>query len=425
MRLGYPHRSERFGAIRIHGLQQVVELDSGARDDADPAAKPDGAVQYVSSQDLSDIEKRMAIVVPCKDEKRKVIDGVLSGIPHNCLIILVSNSEREPVDRFEMERRTVDDFCRFAERSAVVAHQRDPGIAEAFKATGFTDILDDDGLVRNGKGEGMMVGMMLASLAGRDHVGYIDADNFVPGAVHEYVKAYGSGLLLAESPFSMVRISWMSKPKIQDGRLRFNRWGRTSQITNEFLNLLLAEYSGFGTDIIVTGNAGEHAMSLALGMRMQMASGFAVEPHQYIDLFEQFSGILPSGAEDVLKAGVDILQIETRNPHFHEDKGADHVQEMRLNALNVLFHSPVCLKQVQKDIKRFLREQKVIGKGEAPPRERIYPALETIDQPVFLSALEEHGRSFQQIRRRRLAGIVEEAPITPDAAEAAAAPENA
>lgn len=411
MRLEYPHRSERFGAIRIHGLQQVVELDSGARDDSLPSAPEHGAVQYISSQDLSDMEKRMAIVVPCKDEKRKVIDGVLSGIPHNCLIILVSNSDREPVDRFEMECQTVDNFCRVAERSAVVIHQRDPGLAKAFETTGFTDLLDDDGLVRNGKGEGMMIGMLLAALAGRDFVGYVDADNYVPGAVHEYVKAYGSGLHLADSPYAMVRISWMSKPKIHEGRLFFNRWGRTSQVTNEFLNLLLAQYSGFGTDIIATGNAGEHAMSLDLGMRMHMASGFAVEPHQYVDLFEQFGGVVPSPHEDMLKSGVDIYQIETRNPHFHEDKGSDHVQEMRLQALNVLYHSPVCLDPVRKSIRKFLRKQEVITKDEEPPKERVYEPLETIDLTRFLIALEEHSDTFLQIRRRRFAGIVEDEPI--------------
>lgn len=411
MRLEYPHRSERFGAIRIHGLQQVVELDSGARDDSLPVESEHGAVQYVSSQDLSDIEKRMAVVVPCKDEKRKVIDGVLSGIPHDCLIILVSNSVREPVDRFEMECRTVDHYCRIAERSAVLVHQRNPALARAFREAGYAEILDEDGLIRHGKGEGMMIGMLLAKLAGRDYVGYVDADNYVPGAVHEYVKAYGSGLHLAESPYSMVRISWMSKPKIQEGRLFFNRWGRTSQVTNEYLNLLLAEYSGFGTDIIKTGNAGENALTVELGMAMHMASGFAVEPHQYIDLFEQFGGVVPSPNPEILKEGVDIYQIETRNPHFHENKGADHVQEMRLQALNVLYHSPVCLDSVRKEIKRFLRKQEVISRGEQPPQERVYSPLNSVDLAAFLGTLLDEPESVVQIRRRRLAGIVEDAPI--------------
>ena len=69
----------------------------------------------------------------------------------------------------------------------------------------------------------------------------------------------------------MVRISWHSKPKLRDGRLFFSRRGRSSEITNEWLNRFLAEYSGFGTEVIATGNAGEHAMSLDLGL--QAAAG--------------------------------------------------------------------------------------------------------------------------------------------------------
>lgn len=411
MRLEFPHRSERFGAVRIHGLQQVIELDSGADDDSLSMTVQNGTVQHVSTRDLTSVEKRMAIVVPCRNEKRKVIAGVLSGIPHDCLIVLVSNSAREPVDRFEMEAETVEEFCRVAERSAVVVHQRDPGLGEAFKAGAYADILDEDGLVRNGKGEGMIVGMLLAALAGRDYVGYVDADNYVPGAVHEYVKAYAAGLHLAPSPYAMVRISWMSKPKIQNGRLFFNRWGRTSQVTNEYLNLLLAEYSGFGTDIIATGNAGEHAMSLELGMRLHIASGFAVEPHQYVDILEQFGGVIPPSAAEVLRAGVDIYQIETRNPHFHQNKGTDHVQEMRLQALNVLYHSPICPDQVRLEIRKFLTKQDVIPLDGEPPQERVYPRLKELDQNAFLEALLAGSGSFLQIRRRRYAGIVDEEPI--------------
>ena len=51
----------------------------------------------------------------------------MSGIPHNCLIILVSNSSRHPVDRYGMEVQTVDEFCDLAERPAITVHQRDPG----------------------------------------------------------------------------------------------------------------------------------------------------------------------------------------------------------------------------------------------------------------------------------------------------------
>ncbi len=414
MRLEYPHRFERFGAVRIHALQQVIELDSGADEEAQATTIQGRMVQHVSARHLASVEKRMAIVVPCKDERRKVIEGVLSGIPHDCLIILVSNSVRDPVDRFDMECRTVEHFCHLAERSAVAIHQRDPGLAEAFRLAGYTEILDDDGLVRNGKGEGMLVGLLLASLAGRDYVGFIDADNYVPGAVHEYAKAYAAALHLAESPYAMVRISWMSKPKIQDGRLFFNRWGRTSQVTNQFLNLLIAEYSGFGTDIIATGNAGEHAVSMELGLRMRIAGGFAVEPFEFLDLFEQFGGVIPSPHPEVLKHTVDVYQVETRNPHFHENKGHGHVQEMRLQALNVLYHSPICLDPVRDEIRTFLTEQGVIGAEEEPPAEHVYPPLVDLDRSRFLAALVEHAESFVQISRHRIADIVVEEPILLD-----------
>ena len=143
-------------------------------------------------------------------------------------------------------------------------------------------LIGSDGLVRAGKGEAMLIGMAVAALTGRRYLGYIDADNYVPGAVHEYVKVYAAGLHLARNPYAMVRISWHSKPKLRDGRLFFSRRGRSSEITNAFLNRLVAEYSGFGTEVIATGNAGEHALSLELGLRMRLAGGFAVEPFEYV-----------------------------------------------------------------------------------------------------------------------------------------------
>jgi hypothetical protein len=130
-------------------------------------------------------------------------------------------------------------------------------------------------------------------------VGFIDADNYVPGAVHEYVKVFAAGLHLAPTPYAMVRISWQSKPKIEDGRLVFNRWGRTTHVTNRFLNLLLSTYNGFGTEVIRTGNAGEHAMTLELAKRLRFAGGFAVEPYEFLDLFEQFGGVDPSPHPEV------------------------------------------------------------------------------------------------------------------------------
>src|ERR1700760_4117000 len=326
MRLADSFRSERFGAVRIHELQRVIELDSGT------SAEAGGRI--VGPDALRAVETQMVIVVPCMNETRSVIEGVLSGIPHDCLIVLVSNSDRQPVDRYEIAAMTV--------------HQRDPGVAGAFKAAGMPELLDDDGLVRAGKGEAMLIGMALAAMTGRRYVGYVDADNYVPGAVHEYCKAYAAGLHMADSPYAMVRISWHSKPKLRDGRLFFSRRGRSSEVTNEWLNRSVAEYSSFGTEVIATGNAGEHAMSLDLGLKLRLAGGFAVEPFEYVDLFEQFGGILEPRHPEVMASSVNVLQIETRNPHFHDNKGEEHVKGMRMQALNVLYHSEVTLPAIRR-----------------------------------------------------------------------------
>lgn len=386
MRLEHTHLTERFGAVRIHELQRVIELDSGGEG-------PGQTGLVVPYEALRAVERELVIVIPCKNETRRVIEGVLSGIPHHCLIVLVSNSSRAPVDRYEIEAQTVADFCRAAQRPAITVHQRDPGLAAALKVAGVPEIIDDEGLVRTGKGEGMLVGMALAAVTGRRHVGYVDADNYVPGAVNEYCRAFAAGLHLAESPYAMVRISWHSKPKLQEGRLFFTRRGRASQVTNQFLNQLIAEYSGFGTEVVATGNAGEHAMTLDLGRRLRMAGGFAVEPHQYVDLFEQFGGVLDSPHPDVMASSVEVRQIETRNPHFHDDKGEDHVADMRLQALNVLYHSGICLPPVRAAIREFLG---LDGDAELPP-ERVYPPVGTFALDRLLDVLTSEARSFRQV----------------------------
>jgi mannosyl-3-phosphoglycerate synthase len=403
MRLADSFRSERFGAVRIHELQRVIELDSGLSASA--------GSRIVGADALRAVESQMVIVVPCMNETRSVIEGVLSGIPHDCLIVLVSNSDRSPVDRYEIEAQTVEQYCRLAGRSAITVHQRDPGVAGAFKAAGMPELIDDAGLVRNGKGEAMLIGMALAAMSGRRYIGYVDADNYVPGSVHEYCKVYAAGLHLADSPYAMVRISWHSKPKLRDNRLFFSRKGRSSQITNEWLNRFLAEYSGFGTEVIATGNAGEHAMTLDLGLKLRLAGGFAVEPYEYMDLFEQFGGILESTSADVMANSVPVLQIETRNPHFHDNKGEEHVQGMRMQALNVLYHSPVTLPSVRQQILEFMIEQGALGPGQEPPRERVYPPVGTLDLDLLYDALDAEALSFRQPDGLAAAGMPPAPPV--------------
>lgn len=383
MRIESPRHHERFGAVRIHEATQVIELDSGLDHEH---SGPD-SVSLVTPDEIRAVQGSMAIVVPTLNERRKVIEGVLSGIPHDCLIILVSGSDRSPVDRYEMETESLSRFCDIASRRALMVHQRDPGLGKAMESAGYPDLLDDGGLVRMGKGEAVVIGLMLAELAGRDVVGFVDADNYVPGAVHEYVTAYAAGIHLAPSPYSMVRISWHSKPKVVDGRLAFNRWGRTTQVTNRFLNGILSTFNGFGTEIITTGNAGEHAMTMELARHLRIAAGYAVEPFQFVELFEQYGGAFEPLYPELATSRVDVYQVETRNPHFHEDKGIGHVESMRLEALNSIYHSPVCPDLVRTEILELLEEAGALAPGELPGRPRIYPPPATADPAAFERAL--------------------------------------
>ena len=392
MRLTFPNQTERLGGVRIYGVQHVFELDS---DPAEPETVFGTTVSHVPGPAIHASLRRMAVVVPCRNERLRILEGVLTGIPHSSLLVFVSNSDREPIDRFMMERDTIERFCRYARRPAIVVHQRDPGLAKAFEAAGYPELLDESGLVRQGKGEGMIVGIALSLLAGKEAVGFVDADNFVPGSVNEYIKVYAADLHLAASRFAMVRICWKSKPKVVDGALFFSRWGRVSETTNRFLNHLLAGHTGFGTDAIATGNAGEHAMTMDLALRLRLAGGFAIEPFQLLDLFEQFGGVDPVARgpldhPELMREGVKVFQVETCNPHFHEDRGEEHVDDMGATSLRALYHSPAATSQVRALIEESLG---VVPAAPVPP----YPPLLGLDVETFRNVLVSQGETFSQI----------------------------
>jgi mannosyl-3-phosphoglycerate synthase len=126
-----------------------------------------------------------------------------------------------------------------------------------------------------------------------------------------------------------------------------------------------------------------------------MAGGFAVEPYEFIDLFEQFGGVIESPHPEVMERSVAVSQIETRNPHFHDNKGDQHVIQMRKQALGVLYHSPVCLESVRTDILEFLVSQGELAPGEEPPKERIYPPVGSLALDRFHDVLTAEAHSLR------------------------------
>ncbi|HWS20099.1 MAG TPA: mannosyl-3-phosphoglycerate synthase [Nitrososphaera sp.] len=370
MKLDLPRYTERFGATSIHGVQRVYELDSGL-DDGRPVSE---SIVNIGNNQIADIERRMAIVIPTKGERLRLLEGVLSGIPHDCLTIIISNSPRHPVDRYKLEKEALQQFNRFVGRNAFILHQRDPVLSEVLRDVGYNSILGPDGTVRTGKAEGMLVGMLLAKMAGKEYVGFIDADNYVPGAVNEYAKIFASGIAMSQTPYVMVRISWIYKPKISETGLYFSKWGRVSEVTNQHLNSLVSYYTGFETEVMRTGNSGEHCISLKLAELLTYSSGYAIEPYEIVNVLEEFGGIIPTVNQDAMDKGIEIMQVETRNPHFHEDKGDDHLKEMVIGSLGSIYHSKICPPKLREKILEALRSKNMLNGSEqqqeppAPPK---------------------------------------------------------
>ncbi|MEM3798335.1 MAG: mannosyl-3-phosphoglycerate synthase [Candidatus Bathyarchaeia archaeon] len=359
------------------------------------------AVATISSEDIEKINQKMAIVVPVKDERLRLLEGVLSGIPHDCHVIVVSGSRRSPVDRFMMEVQLLKRFNHFVGDEILIIHQQDPGLSETFRSAGFDSILNKTGSIRSGKAEAMVIGVLLAKMLGKEYVGFIDADNYLPGAVHEYVEIYAAGFSQAESPFSMVRVSWVHKPKITENGLFFAKFGRVSAVSNECLNLLMSSYTGFETDVIKTANSGEHAMSIKLAELLYYASGFAAETYEIVNLMEQFGGVIPAPSQATFQAaslGVDVFQIESRNPHLHEEKGESHIKEMLLSSIGAIYHSQICPPQLKDNIVSICtRHGFKVKEEEIPCPAKIRPPCE-LDMNKFAVEVQKNSQTLIELK---------------------------
>jgi len=292
-----------------------------------------------------------------------------------------------------MEGDALNQLCRFTVRQALFVHQKDPAIGEAMGEAGYGDLLAEDGLVCDGKSEAMLIGLLMAKAVGKEYVGFIDADNYFPGAVLEYVRNYAAAFSLAQSPYSMVRILWHYKPKISGG-LYFKKWGRVSVVTNKYLNDLISIRTGFETEVVKTGNAGEHAMSMKLAEILPYASGYAVEPQELVSIFEGFAGILPELDRRATEQGIDIFQIETRNPHLHEEKGSEHLQGMLLAAMSTIYHSPLCGEKTKQAILAELIKQQILEEAEEPPPIQLISPLKRVDTGRFISHMRENFSKY-------------------------------
>jgi len=392
MRIEIGNQVEHLGAVRIHPVRRVLELDSGARI---PYQFKEGAEpQRIERDVIASIQQKLAIVLPIKNEDLKVFEGVLSGIPHDCLIIVMSNSQRGEIDIFKKEQEILNRFCTATNRNAIIIHQKDQRLGQALADSEYRQILDEKGLVRSGKAEGMIIGILLALVLGKEYVGFIDTDNYIPGAVWEYAQHYAIGFTLADSPYVMTRILWRYKPKIY-GKLYFKKWGRVSEITNRYINHFISTKGKFETDVIKTANAGEHAMSLQLAKKLTYATGYGVETQELMSIFEQFSGLLPIVDKTMAEGGIDIVQTETINPHIHEERGEEHlIKDMLIPSLSVIYHNPLCEDATRQLIRKNLVELECIAPRGKVPKLRMFPPPESADIQKFSGIMDGYLNDY-------------------------------
>jgi len=386
MLIELPKHSEVFGSVKIYEVQKVLKLESGK------VVSP--LIRGFSRDELEDVFSRMAVIIPVKDERIHLFDGVIRSIPDGCRIIVVSNSRRIEQDMFKIECDIISNFHKVTGQNVTIVHQKDPGLSLAFKETEYNAILDRTGVVRDGKGEGMIVGILLAKMFGCEYVGFVDADNYIPCSVNEYVSIYAGVLSLAETPYAMVRLHWRYKPKVIEDRLYFRKWGRVSEITNKYLNMLLSMKTGFETIIVKTGNAGEHAMTMNLAEIISFSTGFSVEPYQIVYLLEEFwNG--ETRFKDALSSGVSIYQVETINPHVHEEKGDEHVRDMLLSSLSVIYHSRFANDDLKLKIFEELKGQEIVKSRREIRRCMVMPPICDIDFKKFRDVFERYSETLK------------------------------
>jgi len=178
----------------------------------------------------------------------------------------------------------------------------------------------------------------------------------------------------------MVRIKWPFKGKLASSDMYLRRRGRVSRITNRFMNNALSMVRKVETDIIKTGNSGEHALTTRLALSMKWAGGYAVEPYQLVYLLEECYLNIESGSCPALPQQVKILQVEARNPHIHAEKGDEHINSMIAKSLGTIYHSKLAVGSIRKEIEEVLSQYQVGLKPVAP---RIYDPRDIDASKVF------------------------------------------
>ena len=315
------------------------------------------SVQFTHILETSDLERldyflsRTAFVISHKSESIETLLRVLWYLPVNSTIIIVTNCpemERDEIAR-ELKRHLVH------HKRTYLVHQKDEAIAQVFKECGVYHILDANGKVIDGKGEGMYIGALCAYQLGYPQwIIFYDADNFVPSALLEYTLAMSRLFMSAPFPtlccecdtfivqrqteseaapeLHNVRICWSSKPALDSEDWDARIVGRCTRVVSPLFNSLLEEWFGIHNHAICSSNAGEQGMTIKTAITLRFSSGFSVETFQLLDLL-----VNATGRKDIAER-IILQQYLSKSPHFHEKKGDEHIKRMIEESLGGFLH---------------------------------------------------------------------------------------
>lgn len=371
MYISYPARFEVFGAVKMHELSKVHALFAYGSE-----SKP-GVFSLPGFRDFEEIAYTTVFIVPVKDEEPLSLEGVLRAVPYYSPVVIVSNSSVHPLNMYKVEVDIAKMIYKTTGRTVVIVHQKDKSIAEKLGGV-LPEILDKGFLVKSGKGEGMLIGAILADGLRANNVAYVDADNYIPGAVLEYALIFYTVLGSSESRYKMVRVSWGHKAWSTAEELYFRRFGRVSTAVNAVLNKVLSYRRRVETDIVKTSNSGEHAMSVELAREIEYGSGFSAETQELVSILEKCYIGVEGGLCPALPENIEVYQVESLSPHIHAEKGEAHIAEMILESLSAVYYSQLPDERGKNYILNTLRDMGFVEEPLQLPRYK-YPKINARD----------------------------------------------
>jgi mannosyl-3-phosphoglycerate synthase len=315
-----------------------------------------------------------AFIVSHKSESIETLQGVLWYLPATSPILIVTNCLQEEIEH--LRHRLKEQMT--SHKKLYLVHQKDHRIAHLFRAYGVQHILDTDGRVRDGKGEGMYIGTLCAALLGYPRwVIYYDADNIVPCSLLEYTLAMGKLFLSARSPDLLwkredmlhnIRICWASKPQVSNGKLEFQFLGRCTSVISPLFSTLLEEWFGIPNYPVVSSNAGEQGMTIKTAKTLRFSSHYSIETFQLLD----FLSTAASGRQPCKSI---VQQYQSKSPHFHTKRDDEHIRRMIAQSLGSFFafHDYIP-RYTQERLRRICDEMQL---EICSPL--IYPSLESLD----------------------------------------------